>query len=108
MFRTQVARDRPWLRGPTLTRLCRAYGSRLDRVLGDARSWADLGRDFGAGLTEREVAHLRCEEWAATAEGVLRRRSKLGLHMTRAQRAAVAAHLNSAPVETTVTEPATG
>ena len=106
-FRARTARERPWLREPTLTRLCRAYGSRLDGVLGPARAWSDLGRDFGAGLTEREVEHLQCGEWAMTAEDVLWRRTKLGLHMGRAQRAAVAAYMGSPAAETTVTEPAT-
>ena len=107
-FRAEVARRRPWLGEPHLTRLCRAYGSRLDRVLGDAQGWADLGRDFGAGLSEREVDHLRKAEWARTGDDVLWRRSKLGLHMTASQRAAVDA-LFPANVDETqpVTEPAT-
>ena len=41
----------------------------------------DLGRDFGAGLTEREVTWLIDREWAMTAEDVLWRRSKLGLRL---------------------------
>ena len=72
----------PWLPTPVLTRMAHAYGSRLERVLGDARSLADLGRDFGAGLSQREATYLRDHEWARTAEDVLWRRSKLGLHMT--------------------------
>jgi glycerol-3-phosphate dehydrogenase len=40
-----------------------------------------LGFDFGAGLYEREVAHLVKNEWAMTAEDVLWRRTKLGLHI---------------------------
>ena len=106
-FRAETARKRPWLGEPHLTRLCRAYGSRLDRVLGDAQSWRDLGRDFGAGLTEREVDHLRREEWARTGEDVLWRRSKLGLHMTHAQRAAVEALFPAAAETQPVAEPRT-
>ncbi len=49
-----------------------------------------LGRDLGAGLTEGEVAYLRASEWAVTAEDILWRRTKCGLHMTEAQRRAVA------------------
>ncbi len=55
----------------------------------------DLGRDFGGGLTEAELAWLRREEWAETAEDVLWRRSKLGLHLSEPERAAVAAHLGA-------------
>ena len=42
---------------------------------------ADLGRDFGATLTEAEVRHLMRHEFAVTAEDVLWRRGKLGLHL---------------------------
>ena len=89
-FRDEVARARPWLPESTLTRLCRAYGTRIDRVLGDARGWADLGRDFGAGLTQAEIDHLRRDEWARTPEDVMWRRSKLGLHMSADERASLA------------------
>jgi len=75
------------------TRVARAYGTRAARWLGQARSRSDLGRDFGAGLSEAEVDYLRREEWAQTGEDVLWRRSKLGLHMTAEQRAAVSAYL---------------
>jgi glycerol-3-phosphate dehydrogenase len=95
-FRQAVAARRPWLSEPTLTRLCRAYGSRLDLVLGDAQSWADLGRDYGAGLTQREIDYLKRYEWARSADDVLWRRTKLGLHMTPTERAAVATAFASA------------
>jgi glycerol-3-phosphate dehydrogenase len=49
-----------------------------------------MGRDFGAGLTAREVDYLRKAEWAKTAEDVLWRRSKVGLHMSPTQRKAFA------------------
>jgi glycerol-3-phosphate dehydrogenase len=51
---------------------------------------ADLGRDFGAELSSREVDYLMAEEWAMTADDVLWRRTKCGLPMTAQQRAAVA------------------
>ena len=90
-FRIETARTHPWLGEPHLTRLCRAYGSRLPQVLGDARGWTGMGRPFGAGLTAREAAYLKCVEWAKAAEDVLWRRSKLGLHMSPAERDAFAA-----------------
>ena len=71
----------------------RRHGSRATAVLGEAKSITDLGRHFGAGLTEREIAFLRDEEWARTAEDVLWRRTKCGLHMDEAQRRAVLEHL---------------
>ena len=44
--------------------------------LGDAHSLTDLGRDYGAGLTEAEVAYLGREEWATRAADVVWRRSQ--------------------------------
>ncbi len=67
------------------TRLVRAYGTRVTKLLGDARAMRDLGTDFGAGLTEREVDYLMREEWAQTADDVLWRRSKLGLRLSPTQ-----------------------
>ncbi|MBV8457932.1 MAG: glycerol-3-phosphate dehydrogenase, partial [Acetobacteraceae bacterium] len=78
----------PFLPARTIARLARSYGTLARNILGDARQPGDLGRDFGAGLTERETDHLIRHEWARTPEDILWRRSKLGLHMTEAERAA--------------------
>ncbi len=86
-----LAASHPWLPAALRARLARAYGTETSAMLGDATDMAGLGRDHGAGLTDRELAWLRREEWARTAEDVLWRRSKLGLHLTATQRAAVAA-----------------
>ena len=43
---------------------------------------ADLGRLFGADLTEAEVRYLMAEELAETAEDILWRRTKLGLRFS--------------------------
>jgi glycerol-3-phosphate dehydrogenase len=50
-------------------------------VIGNARSVADLGRAFAPGLYEAELTYLRNTEWACSAQDVLWRRSKLGLHV---------------------------
>jgi glycerol-3-phosphate dehydrogenase len=81
-LRRDVASRHPWLPEPTLSRLCHAYGSRIAAVLGDAKSWADLGRDHGAGLTEREVRYLVDNEWAVEPQDIVWRRTKLALHMS--------------------------
>jgi glycerol-3-phosphate dehydrogenase len=65
------------------------YGTRARDVLGAAQSAADLGRDFGATLTEAELDYLMREEWAETAADVLWRRSKLGLRLDAEQAAAI-------------------
>lgn len=80
-FVARVRAARPWLEPAMAERLAHAYGTRIERVLGDARKMADLGDRFGGDLTEREVAYLVREEWAGSAEDVLWRRSKLGLHL---------------------------
>ncbi len=77
-------------------RLCRAYGARIDIVLSGVVGKADLGREFGAGLTEREVDYLMSEEWAETAEDVLWRRSRLGLRFGRNDKAALDSYMESA------------
>ena len=73
--------ERPWLAAATAARLARSYGSEALRLLDGVAGPADLGRDFGAGLSAREVDWLTAEEWAVSAEDILWRRSKLGLHL---------------------------
>ena len=70
----------PWLPDDLAWRYARAYGTRVETMLGGAGLLADLGRDFGAGLYEREVAYLVDNEWAETADDILWRRTKRGLH----------------------------
>jgi glycerol-3-phosphate dehydrogenase len=69
----------PFVSEPHARRLVGSYGTRSQIMLTGTRSLADLGQVFGADLTEREVGWLIDEEWAATADDVLWRRSKLGL-----------------------------
>ena len=90
-FVAELHKRHAWLAPAVVYRLARAYGSRADRLLGSARSLADLGREIAPGFFEAELDYLRREEWAVAGDDVLWRRSKLGLHYTREQRAAVAA-----------------
>ncbi|MET0638628.1 MAG: glycerol-3-phosphate dehydrogenase [Hyphomicrobium sp.] len=73
--------DRAFLR-----RLARRHGTRARSIIEGARSETDLGDDFGAGLTAREVSYLKSEEWAQTADDVLWRRTKTGLHLAPDER----------------------
>lgn len=50
-------------------------------MLNGAGSITDLGRAVLPGLYEREIDYLRREEWARSAEDLLWRRTKLGLHL---------------------------
>src|SRR3954469_19487489 len=71
----------------------RRHGNLATAILGDARSINDLGKHFGAGLTEREVDYLQRQEWALTTEDILWRRTRCGLHLDEAGREAVRAHV---------------
>ena len=68
-------------------RLARAYGSRIELVVGTD----GLGAEVVPGLHEAELEYLHAHEWARSADDVLWRRSKLGLHLTPEERARVAA-----------------
>ena len=84
-----LKRNYPFLNTRLARRLTRLYGTRARVLLGDASSAADLGMDFGADLTEAELRYLIANEWAVTADDVLWRRTKRGLHMDAAQTAAL-------------------
>ncbi|MBN8963729.1 MAG: glycerol-3-phosphate dehydrogenase [Rhizobiales bacterium] len=92
----QLVRDYPFLTAAHASRLAHAYGTRAVKMLGGAKSMADLGRAFGATLTEREVDYLMTQEWARSAEDVVWRRSKLGLQMSAADIAMLEAWMKAA------------
>jgi glycerol-3-phosphate dehydrogenase len=91
-----LSRAYPFISEEHAARLVAAYGTRASDVLTGARSAAGLGRRFGGDLTEAEVAYLRREEWADTAEDILWRRSKLGLSFDAGEVAALAGWLEQA------------
>jgi glycerol-3-phosphate dehydrogenase len=70
-------------------RLVRLYGTNAGVLLGDAKSPAELGRNFGADLYEAEVRYLVDHEWAVTSEDVLWRRTKRGLKLSQKEAAAL-------------------
>ena len=84
-FVKALAQRHPQLPPATCRRLARAYGSRADAVLTDPP-----GAEVAPGLFECELHYLHSHEWARCADDVLWRRSKLGLHLSEAQRASVA------------------
>jgi D-erythritol 1-phosphate dehydrogenase len=67
----------------------RLYGTRIHDLLDGAETAADLGGHFGGLLYEREINYLRETEWAETAEDILDRRTKHGLHLDQAERDSV-------------------
>ncbi len=84
----------PFLGDAQAARLIRLYGTRAGVFLGEAASPADLGEAFGHGLTAAEVDYLITHEWARTAEDILWRRTKLGLHFTPAETARLEAYIS--------------
>ncbi len=80
-------------------RLVRAYGTEAWDVMAGAETEAEMGRGFGASLTEREVRWLQKNEYARTAEDVVWRRNKLGLRLTKEQIAEVETFMQDHPAE---------
>jgi len=76
------------------TALLHRHGARTSRILGEAKTPAELGTHFGSTLYAAEVDYLVAVEWARSAEDVLWRRTKCGLHLSREQCDAVAAYLH--------------
>ncbi|VXB90793.1 glycerol-3-phosphate dehydrogenase [Massilia sp. 9I] len=76
-----LERRHPWLPPALLLRWARAYGTRVETLLGGATGVFDLGEEVAPGLYAAELRYLMRHEWATCAEDVLWRRSKLGLHL---------------------------
>jgi glycerol-3-phosphate dehydrogenase len=70
-----------WLAPGLVARYARAYGTRLGAMLGHCRRMADLGQEIVPGLYEVEADYLVRQEWALSADDILWRRTKLGLHV---------------------------
>ena len=81
----------PALPAALVRRLCRAYGTRIERILGTVATPDRLGEQIAPDLYEAELEYLCDQEWTRTAEDALWRRSKLGLKFNAAQAARVAA-----------------
>ena len=94
-FLSALGNDYPGLDCKWLRDLTRRHGTRMRDILGVAENPDGLGRDFGAGLYQREIEYLIDREWAETADDVLWRRTKCGLAMTDGERQAVAGYMKS-------------
>jgi glycerol-3-phosphate dehydrogenase len=85
----QTRKAWPFLTEPEVARLVRAYGTRVGKIMGDAKKRDDIGPFFGP-LSAAEARYLMQHEWARTADDVLWRRSKLGLITSTADKEALA------------------
>jgi len=84
-FDAELAKRQPQLPAAMRQRWVRTYGSRVAALLA-----LPLGAEVAPGLHEGELQYLRQHEWARSANDVLWRRTKLGLHYGAAERARVA------------------
>ena len=91
-FLADCHRRWPFMSEDWLLRMARAYGTRLERIMRDARQLSDLGTQYGAGLSEAEVKYLESNEWAISSDDILWRRTKLGLRMSIAERTSFEEH----------------
>ena len=89
-FLADISTRYPWFDPAGLHRLARAYGTRIPVLFGDSTGLDELGLHMGGDLYERELEYLVEHEFACSAEDVLWRRSKLGLHLDPAAQARVA------------------
>ena len=89
-------KDHDYLTERHARRLLRLYGTRASQMLKQVKSVDDLGLHFGSDLYEAEIKYLIENEWAVSAEDVLYRRTKRGLHMDEAQEEALEAYMKKA------------
>jgi D-erythritol 1-phosphate dehydrogenase len=94
-FLGEFRRAHSWLPEALAHHYARLYGTRAPDVLNGARDMAGLGQHFGGLLHACEIDYLRKAEWAGTAEDVLDRRTKHGLHLTPEQRAGVVGYMGT-------------
>ena len=78
-----------WMDHRLLKRLLRAYGTRIDMIIGTATKIDDLGVCYGHDLYEAELRYLIDHEWVRKIDDLIWRRSKLGLRLSSEQIAAL-------------------
>ncbi|MGB3471337.1 MAG: glycerol-3-phosphate dehydrogenase C-terminal domain-containing protein, partial [Erythrobacter sp.] len=84
----------------TVLRLARAYGTRMIDVLSDKQGLNDMGAHLGGDLYAAELRYLVEHEFARSADDVMRRRSKLYLHLSPEEQARVEAWFKTEPALT--------
>jgi glycerol-3-phosphate dehydrogenase len=85
----QLAARNPKLDPGLLRALVFRHGDAVSALLDGANTPADLGRHFGHTLYAREVDYFMTREWALTADDILWRRTKCGLHLNPPQKQAL-------------------
>jgi glycerol-3-phosphate dehydrogenase len=85
-YAANLAIQRPRISPQILQALVSRHGSAALAVIGEAQTTAELGYHFGHTLYAREVNYFVRQEWAHSADDVLWRRSKCGLHINSLQK----------------------
>lgn len=96
-FEARCRKTYSWIEPAILSRWVRTYGTRIATLLAGTQSASDLGQHFGGGLYERELDYLVSHEFAGSAEDVLNRRTKLGLHLSSSEQQAVQDYFQTTP-----------
>jgi glycerol-3-phosphate dehydrogenase len=87
----------PWIPHAQLYRYVQNYGTLANAIIGNATDLKGLGKHFGDDVYECELRYLVDHEWARTADDILWRRSKLGLHLSDETRNAIVQWFKSEP-----------
>jgi D-erythritol 1-phosphate dehydrogenase len=96
-FLATLRADCPFLPEDLARHYARLYGTRARKLLKHAKGLNALGKHFGGLLYEAELDYLKQNEWAVSAEDVLTRRTKHGLHLGNAERTLVASYFDAQP-----------
>jgi glycerol-3-phosphate dehydrogenase len=80
-FVADLEKRYPWITAALAQHYARLYGGMAHDLLAGTHGMAYLGRHFGGLLYQREISYLHEAEWAQTAEDILERRTKHGLHL---------------------------
>jgi glycerol-3-phosphate dehydrogenase len=93
-FVASLQHEFPWAPADLASHYARLYGSRAEKIINGASNLDGLGQYFGGTFYEAEANYLRIHEWAQTADDILDRRTKHGLHLSQQQRESFARYLN--------------
>jgi glycerol-3-phosphate dehydrogenase len=85
-----------WIPAAMAQRLRICHGSLWHEAIGGANKLEELGETVGDLISRREVDYMVAHEWVCTAEDLLWRRTKLGLHLSAEDQAKIATWISEA------------
>ena len=95
-FYDDLRRAFPWLGNDLARHYARSYGTLTYELLAGCQSLNDLGEHFGAEFYEIEARYCLQHEYAHSADDILWRRTKFGLHLSDDQNRYFRQWLNAA------------